>query len=216
MSLNGTYNLTSDPNDFESVVFRMRDDFKYNFDKHDPLIEDFVLIHSPMKFLSLITGILILLKTTERFMSTREAFSFARPAFLVNCGLTFGINGIGALICIAGKSNFLWQWLYLKVQVQWFSIMFIDWLIVNSSLSLLWWQQSRKEAIISLIALTDLISVCQPSSVDTWSLCTWQPSCMTFCLLSCLFFKSKKYPIISSFVNWYGLGLHMSSWNSIH
>jgi hypothetical protein len=102
-STSSSYSLSSDPNTFESVVFRMKDDFHYNFDKHDPLIDDFVLIHSPVKFLILISGILLLLKVTEKLMEHRAAPSFARPAFLVNCGLTFGINGVGALICLAGK-----------------------------------------------------------------------------------------------------------------
>ena len=103
MRANNTTSLSADPNTFESLIVRMQDDYQYNFDLHDPVIEDFVLIHSPFKFLFLISGILLLLKVTEKFMKSREAPSFARPAFLVNCGLTFGINGVGVLICLAGK-----------------------------------------------------------------------------------------------------------------
>lgn len=58
---------------------------------------------SAIKFATLITSIVVLLKLTERWMSTREkGFSFVRPAFLVNSGLNFGINGCGALLVIVG------------------------------------------------------------------------------------------------------------------
>ena len=106
-SIPSTLHFTSDPHDFESVIFRMNNDFKYNFEKHDPLIEDFVIIHSPLNIVLIVSAIVILLKLTEKWMTNREAFNFARPAFLVNCGLTFGINGIGGLICFAGNFYFL-------------------------------------------------------------------------------------------------------------
>lgn len=59
---------------------------------------------STIKFTLLIASIVILLKLTEKWMTTRDdGFSFVRPAFLVNSGLNFGINGCGALLVIVGK-----------------------------------------------------------------------------------------------------------------
>ena len=66
----------------------------------DPLLADFVLIHSPVK---LIAAILVFLKLLEEWVKERDAYTFARPAFLVNCGLTFGVNGCGVLLAIAGE-----------------------------------------------------------------------------------------------------------------
>lgn len=101
----GYDHLSVDPNSFESVIVRLSGDL--DFTNHDdPLTADFVLIHSPAKFVTLVLSIVIFLKVSERIMLSRsEGFQFARPAFLVNCGLTFGINGCGALIALAGKET---------------------------------------------------------------------------------------------------------------
>lgn len=93
--------LNPDPRRFESLVFRMHQGIK--FDGSDPLVADFILIHSPVKLILLVTAIVVLLKTAEEWMKGRDEFPFARPAFLVNCGLTFGINGCGVLMAIAGE-----------------------------------------------------------------------------------------------------------------
>lgn len=90
-----------DPNSFESVVFRLNKELK--FDKNDPLMQDFVLIHSPVKLVTLIVAIVLCLKLIEKWMENKSAFAFAKPAFFINCGLTFGINGCGVLIAIAGE-----------------------------------------------------------------------------------------------------------------
>lgn len=58
---------------------------------------------SIFKFTALIAAIILCLKLAEKWMSTRDkGFTFVRPAFLVNSGLNFGINGCGALLVIAG------------------------------------------------------------------------------------------------------------------
>lgn len=92
--------LNPDPRNFESLVFRMQQDMK--FDENDPLVADFILIHSPFKLLLLISAIVTTLKIAEEWMKSRDAYVFARPAFLVNCGLTFGINGCGVMMALAG------------------------------------------------------------------------------------------------------------------
>jgi len=100
-AIHGYDHLSLDPNSFESVIVRLSGDL--DFTNHDdPLTADFVLIHSPAKFVTLVLSILIFIKVSERIMLRRsEGFQFARPAFLVNCGLTFGINGCGALMALA-------------------------------------------------------------------------------------------------------------------
>ena len=95
--------LNPDPHSFESVVYRMHRDLNFDDDSRDPLLEDFILIHSPVKLLLLVSSIVLLIKVLEEWMKTRSEFSFARPAFLVNCGLTFGINGCGVLIALTGS-----------------------------------------------------------------------------------------------------------------
>ena len=99
-----TARLNPDPHSFESVVFRMHRDLQFDeTDGKDPLLADFVLIHSPVKLILLIAAILVFLKLLEEWMKERDAYPFARPAFLVNCGLTFGVNGCGVLLAIAGE-----------------------------------------------------------------------------------------------------------------
>lgn len=89
-----------DPHSLESVVHRINQGL--DFTHGDPLIADFALIHSPIKLISLISAIVVTIKAVESWMSTRStAISFARPAFLVNCGLCFGINGCGLFIAFA-------------------------------------------------------------------------------------------------------------------
>lgn len=59
---------------------------------------------SLVKFTLFISLIILCLKVTEKWMSTKDkGFTFVRPAFLINSGLNFGINGCGALLVIAGK-----------------------------------------------------------------------------------------------------------------
>lgn len=94
----------ADPYSLESVVFRLNQGL--NFENGDPLIADFALIHSPTQVISLLAVILVTIKLVQVWMSTRStAVSFARPAFLVNCGLCFGINGCGFFIALAVTNN---------------------------------------------------------------------------------------------------------------
>lgn len=89
-----------DPHSLESVVYRINQGL--DFSNGDPLIADFALIHSPVALVTFIATIVAVIKCTELWMSTRStAVSFARPAFLVNCGLCFGINGCGLFIAFA-------------------------------------------------------------------------------------------------------------------
>lgn len=94
----------SDPHSLESVVYRLNKGL--NFENGDPLIADFALIHSPVKFVSLLLVIVTTIKLLQSWMSKKStAYSFARPAFLVNCGLCFGINGCGLFIALAVTQN---------------------------------------------------------------------------------------------------------------
>ena len=61
-----TARLNPDPHSFESVVFRMHRDLQFDeTDGKDPLLADFVLIHSPVKLILLIAAILVFLKLLE-------------------------------------------------------------------------------------------------------------------------------------------------------
>lgn len=98
--VNETSISSRDVYSLESVVDRINQGL--DFTNGDPLIADFALIHSPVKFVSMIVAIVAVIKTVQAWMSTRStAISFARPAFLVNCGLCFGINGCGLFIALA-------------------------------------------------------------------------------------------------------------------
>ena len=62
---------------------------------------------SIINFATFLASIVLILKLTEKWMSTRDkGFPFVRPAFLVNSGLNFGINGCGALVVIVGKFDY--------------------------------------------------------------------------------------------------------------
>ena len=69
----------------------------------DPFINSLFGTENPWTFLTVVSGILYLIKKAEREMKNQKEVAWVKPTLLILYGLNFGINGAGMLLALAGK-----------------------------------------------------------------------------------------------------------------